>query len=99
MKHGAKNRSITRKILNNNNVHTHTHTHTHIYIFFFWLTNNLKHSINYNKTKFFKQQNIKIETLNRPQHIKKGVAGIENCAKYMCIVAIKVLKHVSAICV
>ena len=59
----------------------------------------IKHSINYNKTKFFKQQNIKIETLNRPQHIKKGVAGIENCAKYMCIVAIKVLKHVSAICV
>ena len=35
MKHGAKNRSNTRKILNNNNVHTHAHmhppphTHTH----------------------------------------------------------------------
>ena len=29
MKHGAKNRSNTRKILNNNNAHTHTHTHTH----------------------------------------------------------------------
>ena len=43
----------------------HTHTHT----FFFWLTNNLKHSINYNKTKFLKQQNTKIKTLNRPQHI------------------------------
>ena len=24
MKHGAKNRSNTRKILNNNNIHTHT---------------------------------------------------------------------------
>ena len=40
MKHGAKNRSNTRKILyNNNNVHPHarthartnTHTHTHTY--------------------------------------------------------------------
>ena len=27
MKHGAKNRSHTRKILNNNNVHTHARTH------------------------------------------------------------------------
>ena len=26
MKHGAKNRSNTRKILNNNNAHTHTHS-------------------------------------------------------------------------
>ena len=43
------------------------HTHT---LLLFWLTNNLKHSINYNKTIFFlKQQNTKIETLNRPQHI------------------------------
>ena len=65
MKYGAKNRSNTRKILNNNNVHTHARTHT----LFFWLTNNLKHSINYNKTKFLKQQNTKIKTLNRPQHI------------------------------
>ena len=67
MKHGAKNRSNTRKILNNNNVHTHARTHapthpsTHTLVF--WLTNNLKHSINYNKTKFLKQQNTKIETL------------------------------------
>ena len=77
MKHGAKNHSNTRKILNNNNVHTHahthphpppTHTHTHTHTLFFWLTNNLKHSINYNNTKFLKQ-NTKIETLNRPQHI------------------------------
>ena len=29
MKHGAKNHSNTKEILNNNNVHTHTHTHTH----------------------------------------------------------------------
>ena len=58
-------------ILNNNNVHTHTHTHTrtharthapthlhthtHTHTFFFWLTSNLKHSINCNKTKFLKQ--------------------------------------------
>ena len=77
MKHGAKNRSNTRKILNNNNVYTlHTGTHTRMHApthrphtLFFWLTNNLKHSINYNKTKFLKQQNTKIETLNRPQHI------------------------------
>ncbi len=88
MKHGAKNRSNTRKILNNNNVHTHartharshpptnspthppTHTHTHTLLFLlFWLTNNLKHPRNYNKTKFLTQQNIKIETLNRPQRI------------------------------
>ena len=83
MKHGAKNRSNTRKILNNNNVdtrthartlartyaHTHTHARTHTQTLFFWLTSNLKHSINYNKTKFLKQQNTKIETLNRPQHI------------------------------
>ena len=67
MKHGAKNRSNTRKILNNNNVHTRTHPPTHT--LFFWLTNNLKYSINYKKTKFLKQQNTKIETLNRPQHI------------------------------
>ena len=75
MRHGAKNRSNTRKILNNNNVYTHTHTHTHArtharthpptHTLFFWLTNNLKYSINYNKTKFLKQQNSKIETLNR----------------------------------
>ena len=60
MKHGAKNRSNARKILNNNNVHTHTHARTHACMhppthpptLFFWLTNNLKHSINYNKTKF-----------------------------------------------
>ena len=72
MKHGAKNRSNTRKILNNNNVHTHacthapTHppTHPHTHTFFFWFTSNLKHAINYNKTKFLKQQNTKIETLN-----------------------------------
>ena len=95
MKHGAKNCSYTRKILNNNNVHTHvhthrhtcmhappsppphthkhththTHTHTHIIILathtlLFWLTSNLKHSINYNKTKLLKQQNTKIKTLN-----------------------------------
>ena len=73
MKHGAKNRSNTRKIFNNNNVHTHTHmharTHARTHALFFWLTNNLNHSINYNKTKFLKQQNTKIETLNRPQHI------------------------------
>ena len=75
MKHGAKNRSNTRKIFNNNNVHTHTRSHqlthppTHTHALLFWLTNNLKHSINYNKTKFLKQQNTKIETLNRPQHI------------------------------
>ena len=71
MKHGAKNRSNTRKIINNNNAHTHTHTHarTHArthhpptHTLLFWLTNNLKHSINYNKTKFLKQQNTKIET-------------------------------------
>ena len=63
MKHGAKNRSNTRKILNNNNVYTlHTGTHTRMHApthrphtLFFWLTNNLKHSINYNKTKFLKQ--------------------------------------------
>ena len=71
MKHGAKNRSNTRKILNNNNVHAHTrthartHTHTHTDTF----NSNLKHSINYNKTKFLKQQSTQIETLNRPQHI------------------------------
>ena len=87
MKHGAKNRSNTRKILNNNNVHIHTHSHTHAHThppththtrarahartharthtLFFWLTNNLKHSINYNKTKFLKQQNTKIEILSR----------------------------------
>ena len=29
MKHGAKNRSNTRKILNNNNVHARTHARTH----------------------------------------------------------------------
>ena len=29
MKHRDKNRSNTRKILNNNNVHTHTHARTH----------------------------------------------------------------------
>jgi len=69
MKHGAKNRSETRKILNNNNIHTHTPPRTHPHTLFFWLTNNLKHSINYNKTKFLKQQNTKIETLNRPRHI------------------------------
>ena len=75
MKHGAKSRSNTRKILNNNNVQTHARTHpptnspTHPHTLFFWLTNNLKHSINYNKTKFLKQQNTKIETLNQPQHI------------------------------
>ena len=63
MKHGAKNRSNTRKILNNN-VHTRTHTHTHTHTLFFWLTNNLIHSINTNKTKFLQQQNTKIETLN-----------------------------------
>ena len=55
MKHGAKNRSDTRKICNNNNVHTRTHArthaHTHPPTLFFWLTNNLEHSINYNKTK------------------------------------------------
>ena len=67
MKHGAKNRSNTRKILNNNNVYTlHTGTHTRMHApthrphtLFFWLTNNLKHSINYNKTKFLTQQNTK----------------------------------------
>ena len=48
---------------------THPPTNTHTHTFFFWLTNNLKHSINYNKTKFLKQQNTKIETLNWPQHI------------------------------
>ena len=46
-----------------------THPHTHIVLLAHQLTNNLKHSINYNKTKFLKQQNTKIETLNRPQHI------------------------------
>ena len=77
MKHGTKNHSNARKILNNNNVHTytharthaHTHTHTPTHTLFFRLTNNLKHSINYNKTKLLKQQNTKIETLNRPEHI------------------------------
>ena len=78
MKHGAKNRSNTRKVLNSNNVHTcmhahthacthartHAHTHPHIHTLFFWLTNNLKYSINYNKTKFLKQQNTKIKKLN-----------------------------------
>ena len=34
MKHGAKNRSNTRKVLNNNNVHTHTHTHTLLFYSF-----------------------------------------------------------------
>ena len=48
---------------------THPPTYTHTHTLFFWLTSNLKHSINYNKTKFLKQQNVKIETLNRPQHI------------------------------
>ena len=67
MEHGAKNHSNTRKILNN--VHTHARTHPPTHTLLFWLTNNLKHSINYNKTKFLKQQNTKIETLNRPQHI------------------------------
>ena len=61
--------SNTKKILNNNNVHTHTHARTHTHTLFFWLTHNLKHSINYNKTKFLKQQSTQIETLNRPQHI------------------------------
>ena len=74
MKHGGKNRSNTRKILNNNNVHTHTRTHTHTHTpththIILLAHNNLKHSINYNKTKFLKQLNTKIETLNRPQHI------------------------------
>ena len=68
MKHGAKNRSNTRKILNNNNVHTRTYARTHTHTLFFWFTNNLKHSINYNKTKFRKQQNMKLETLNRPHN-------------------------------
>ena len=72
MKHGAKNHSNTRKILNNNNVHTCTHAppnpRTHTHTLFLWLTNNLKHSINYNKTKFRKQQNMKLETLNRPHN-------------------------------
>ena len=51
MKHGAKNRLNTKKILSNNNVHTHTRTHartharTHPPTLLFWLTNNLKHSI------------------------------------------------------
>ena len=31
MKHGAKNRSNTRKILSKNNVHTHTLARTHAY--------------------------------------------------------------------
>ena len=66
MKHGTKNHSNTRKILNNNSVHTYTHARTHPPTLFFCLTNNLKHSINYNKTKFRKQQNMKLETLNRP---------------------------------
>ena len=73
MKHGAKNHSNTRNIFNNNNVSVHTHARTnarmHPPTLFFWLTNNLTHSIKYNKTKFFKQQNTKIKTLNRPQHI------------------------------
>ena len=83
MKHGAKDLSNTRKILNNNNVHTHTHartharnrmhapppSHTHTHTLLFLVTNNITHSINYNKTKFLKQQNTKIKTLNRPQHI------------------------------
>ena len=56
-------------------MYTHTHTHArthapthlqtqHTHTLFFWLTSNLKHSINYNKTKFLKQRNVKIETLN-----------------------------------
>ena len=39
-----------------------THTHTHTRALFFWFTNNLKHSINYNKTKFLKQQNTQSTT-------------------------------------
>ena len=54
-----KKRSNTRE--KNNNIRMHAPTHTHTLVF--WLTNNLKHSINYNKTKFLKQQNTKIETL------------------------------------
>ena len=56
-----------RKKKTHAHTHTHTSTHTHTqtntqtqtHTLFFWLTNNLKHSINYNKTKLFKQQNAK----------------------------------------
>ena len=54
-------------------VYTHTHARTHAprspHTLFFWLINRLKHSINYNETKFLKQQNTKIKTLGRPQHV------------------------------
>ena len=79
MKHELKTAQIQGKYLTIT-MYTHTHArtltpthppppHTHTHTLVFWLTNNLKHSINYNKTKFLKQQNINIEILNRPQHI------------------------------
>ena len=55
-------------------VYTHTHARTHAprspHTLFFWLINRLKHSINYNKTKFLKQQNTKIETLKHARHAR-----------------------------
>ena len=33
--------------------------YTHAHTLFFWVTNNLKHSINYNKTKFLKRKKTK----------------------------------------
>ena len=82
MKHGAKNRSNTRKILNNNNVHTHARTHapTHPPTLFFWLTSNLKHSINYNKTKFLKQQDSFHASLLQAIH---GVIFLALCPQVM----------------
>ena len=62
MKHGAKNRSNSRKILNNNNIPMHARVHPPTLTLLFWLTNH--HAINYNKTQFLKQQNIKIKTLS-----------------------------------
>ena len=78
MKHGAKNRSNTRKILNNNNVHTHTRTHP--LTLFFWLTNNVKQSINYNKTKFLKQQNTYVVICCHVIYLHKHIISLTSLA-------------------
>ena len=59
MKHGAKNHSNTRKILNNNNVHTHAQNQSYmptllLFFFFFFQSRNeifLSHCI---QAKFLK---------------------------------------------